>query len=67
MSTALPEKPTVPQLVNKFLAFYESERFITVFSTACHLSVSCTKLIRSTADPQICLHKTKGDLRVLTL
>jgi hypothetical protein len=34
------EKLIVPQLVKKFQAFYETQRFITVFTTACHLSLS---------------------------
>jgi len=32
-----PEKLIVPQLVKKFLAFYGTRRFITAFTTACHL------------------------------
>jgi hypothetical protein len=39
-SRVLPEKLTVPRLVKKFPAFYESQTFITVFVTASHLSLS---------------------------
>jgi hypothetical protein len=37
-STVLLEKLTVPQTVNKFLAFYETRRFITVVTKARHMS-----------------------------
>jgi len=36
----LPEKLTGPQLVKKFHAFYGTQRFITVFTSAFHLSLS---------------------------
>ena len=39
----LREKLTVPQLVKKFLAFYGTRRFITVFTTSHHLSLSWTR------------------------
>ena len=39
-STVLLEKLTVPQLVNKFPAFYGTRRFITAFTSARHLSLS---------------------------
>jgi hypothetical protein len=38
-STVL-EKLTVPQLVKKFPAFYGTQRFITVFTTTCHWSLT---------------------------
>jgi hypothetical protein len=38
-SRGLPEKLTYPQLIKKFLAFYETRRFITAFKTAYHLSL----------------------------
>jgi hypothetical protein len=37
----LLEKLTVTQLVKKLPAFYGIRRFITVFTTACYLSLSC--------------------------
>jgi hypothetical protein len=36
----LLEKLTVPQLVKKFPAFYGTQRFITAFTTARHMSLS---------------------------
>jgi hypothetical protein len=39
-STVLSEKETGPQLVAKFPAFYKTQRFITTFTTAYHLSLS---------------------------
>ena len=39
-STVLLEKPTVPQLVEKFPTFYGTRRFITAFTSARHLSLS---------------------------
>jgi len=36
-SRVLLEKLTGCQLVNKFPAFYENQRFITIFITACYL------------------------------
>jgi hypothetical protein len=38
-SRVLPEKLTGPQLVTKFPALYETQRFITAFTTAIHLSL----------------------------
>ena len=35
-----PEKRTDPQLVKNFPAFYGTRRFITAFTTACHLFLS---------------------------
>ena len=46
-SRVLPEKPTGPQLVKKFPAFYETQRFITVFTTARHLSLYWARSIYS--------------------
>jgi hypothetical protein len=40
-STVLPEKLTVTQLVNKFPAFYETQLFITVFTTAHEVQGMC--------------------------
>ena len=39
-SRVLLEKLTGFQLVKKFLAFYGTRRFITAFTSACHLSLS---------------------------
>jgi hypothetical protein len=39
-SRDLLEKLTGSQLVKKFLAFYGTQRFITAFACACHLSLS---------------------------
>jgi len=36
----LPKKLTVPQVVKKFPALYRTQRFITVFTSAHHLSLS---------------------------
>jgi hypothetical protein len=41
-------KLTVAQLVNKFPAFYGTRRFITVFTTARHWSLSWARWIQST-------------------
>ena len=42
----LPEKLTGSQLVRKFPAFYGTRRFITSFTSACHLSLSWARLIK---------------------
>jgi hypothetical protein len=39
-SRVLLEKLTGSQLVKKFPAFYETQRFTTAFTRACHLSLS---------------------------
>jgi hypothetical protein len=39
-SRVFPEKLTCPKLLKKLPAFYETQRFITVFTTARHLSIS---------------------------
>jgi hypothetical protein len=46
-STVLPEKLTGPQLVKKFPAFYGTRRFITVYTTARHLSLSWARSIQT--------------------
>ena len=51
--TVLLEKPTGPQLVKKFPAFYKTRRFIIAFTTARHLSLSWARSIQS-----IILHPT---------
>jgi hypothetical protein len=33
------QQPAVPQLVNKYPSFYETQSFITTFTTTCHLSL----------------------------
>jgi len=53
----LLEKLTSSQLVTKFPAFYGTRRFITAFTSACHLSLSwtvsihCVPLIPPPEDP----------------
>ena len=42
-STALHEQPAVSQPVNKFPVFYRKWKFITVFTTACHLSFNSAR------------------------
>ena len=46
-STVLHEKLTVSRLVKKFLAFYGTRRFITVFIRTRHLSLSWARSIQS--------------------
>jgi hypothetical protein len=46
-SRVLPEKLTVPQLVEKVPAFYATRRFITAFTTARLLSLSSVRSIHS--------------------
>jgi len=41
-------KPIVTQLVKKFLVFYEIRRFITVFTTVRHWTLSWARWIQST-------------------
>ena len=44
-SKVLPEELQVPQLVKKFPTFYGTQRLITTFTTAHHLSLSQVRLI----------------------
>jgi len=53
MQQSILEKLIVPQLP-KFLMFYTTWRFSTVFGTACHLFVSWVKLIQSTLSHCFC-------------
>jgi len=46
-SRVLFEKLTGPELVKKFPAFLGTQRFITAFTRACHLSLSGARSIRS--------------------
>jgi len=39
-SRVVPVKLTVPQLVRKFPAFYQTQRYIAVFTRARHMSLS---------------------------
>jgi hypothetical protein len=41
------EKLAGSQLIKKFPAFYLSQRFITAFTSACHLSLSRARSIQS--------------------
>jgi len=45
-SWVLPEKLTSFQIVKKFPAFYGTQRFITTFPSACHLSLSWASSIQ---------------------
>ena len=38
----------VAQLVKTLPTFYETSKFITIFTRSCHWSVSCDRLIQST-------------------
>ena len=38
----------VPQLIKAFPIFYGTQRFTTVFTTACHMSLSSARSIQST-------------------
>ena len=53
-STFFFDKLTVPQPVNKFHAFYATWRFITVFTSAHHLSLTSARLIQSMPYPTSC-------------
>jgi hypothetical protein len=46
-SRVLPEELTGPQLVKKFPAFYGTQRFITTFTSARHLSPSWARVTES--------------------
>jgi hypothetical protein len=49
LTSKLPfQKLTVSQPVNKFPAFYRTQRFITVFTTARHLSLTWARYIQYT-------------------
>jgi hypothetical protein len=52
-SRVLPEKLKRPKLLKKFPAFYGTRRFITVFTTARHLSLFWARLIQSITPPPI--------------
>jgi hypothetical protein len=43
----LPEKPTDPQLINKFPAFYGTRSFITAFKSIRHLALSSAQALQS--------------------
>ena len=43
----LLEKLNGSKLVKKFPTFYCTRRFITAYTTACHLSLSCARLVQS--------------------
>jgi len=55
-SKALLKTLTVPQLVNKFPAFYGTQRFTTVHTTVSHLSLSWGRWIESTLSAFYNLH-----------
>jgi len=52
----LLEKLIDTQLAKKFPAFYETRRFITVFTTARHWSLSWARWIQSTPSHLISIH-----------
>ena len=61
---------TRPQLLKKFPAFYGSQRFISAFTRACHLSLSRARSIHSMPPTHIskiilfhCLGCTKGPVQ----
>jgi hypothetical protein len=54
-SRVLLDKLTVTQLVTKFPAFYGARWFITVFTRACHWSLSCSRWIRPKTSHHISL------------
>ena len=47
MQQSPSQKLTVPHPVKKFLTLYGIQRFITAFTSACHLSLSWARLIQS--------------------
>ena len=55
-SRVLPEKLTVPHLLNKFPVFHGTQKFITTFITARHVSLSWTTSIHSKPPPPPCPH-----------
>jgi len=54
-SRVLLEKLTVTQLIKKFLAFYGTRMFITVFKRAGHFLLSCVIWIQSRISNPTCL------------
>jgi hypothetical protein len=50
-SRVLPEKLTCLKLLKNFPTFYGTRRFITVFTSGCHLSLSWAKSIQSMSPP----------------
>jgi hypothetical protein len=54
-SRFLLEKLIVTQLIKKFLTFYATRRFITVFTRASHWSISWARWIQSTPSHRISL------------
>ena len=61
-SRGLPEKPTRPQLLKKFPAFYGTGTFVTAFTRARHLSLSRAKSIQSMPPPPSNLSKTRFNI-----
>jgi hypothetical protein len=54
-SWALLEKPPILRSLKKFPAFYETQKFITVFTRALHWSLFWARSIQSTPSHRICL------------
>jgi hypothetical protein len=42
-SRVISKKLTDPKLIKKFLAFYETRKFISAFTNACRLSLSLAR------------------------
>jgi hypothetical protein len=57
-SQALLEKPPVVQLLKNFLAFYGTQRFITLFTRALHRSLSWARSIQSIPSHPISLRSS---------
>jgi len=49
------ERLVTPQIVKKFTTFYGTRRFITLFTRACHWSLSWARCIQSTTSHPISL------------
>jgi hypothetical protein len=50
-TTVLSEKLTVPQLVKKFPAFYDTRKFNTAFTSVCHLPLILSQINPVHASP----------------
>jgi hypothetical protein len=62
-SRVFPYKLTVPQVAQKFPAFYGTLRFITAFTSVCHLSLSWTTSIQSMPSHPICGEKWRSAVK----
>jgi hypothetical protein len=64
LDRVLLKKLTVTQLVKKFPAFYGTRRFITMFTTARHWSLSWATRIQSTFSHPIPLRSIQRILQI---